>query len=276
MDLIRSAVAGGYAVPGFCVWNAESANVVLRVASELRAPVVLMHGPGEFGILTPAQMAAVAGVMAEQYDVPAALHLDHGSSIADVDQCIQAGYTSVMLDFSHTPFEENVAGLREVVAKARPLGITVEGEIGAVGRVSAASSEGGDNSTLTDPDEAVAYVQQTNVDLVAVSIGNAHGTYPTRPHLDFQLLEKLIGIAGIPVVFHGGSGMPEEDVRTAISMGVVKVNVASELLEAARSSLQAQWENDAVWVPTTFAAAMEGVGQVVAKWIHRTGAAGKA
>lgn len=276
MELIRGAIAGGYAVPGFCIWNAESANIVLRVASDCRAPVILMHGPGEFGILTPAQMAAAARAMAWPYDIPAALHLDHGGSMEHVDQCIAAGYTSVMLDLSQGPFEENVAGLTQVVAKARPLGITVEGEIGAMGRVDEASVEGGEIFALTDPVEAKAYVERTGIDIVAVSVGNAHGNYPTRPHIDFELLARLIEVTKIPVVFHGGSGMPEDDLRKAVSLGITKVNVASELMGAVRSSLQAQWTREGVWVPTSFGIAMETLAPIVEKWIRRTGAAGKA
>ena len=204
------------------------------------------------------------------------MHLDHGDSLQQVRDCLEAGYTSVMLDFSARPFAENVAALRQVVAMAHPRGVTVEGEIGHVGKADAATTEGAGASTLTEVAEAAAYVAQTQVDALAVSIGNAHGHYPSLPRLDFQRLSEIHKTVGIPLVLHGGSGTPEEDLRRAISLGMAKVNVATELVTAVRQSLLAQWRDGKnLWTPIAMAAAMKDMAPVVEKWIRRTGAAGR-
>jgi tagatose 1,6-diphosphate aldolase GatY/KbaY len=276
-QLLQRAVAEGYGVPSFCVWNAESIEVVLRVAAELKAPVILMNGPGEFGLLAPRDLGAVAHALAERFGVTAALHLDHGNSIAMVEDCLAAKYTSVMLDYSTRPWQENVDALRRVVALAHPQGVTVEGELGVVGQADQVSVEGGKQSTLTDPDLAADFVAKTGIDALAVSIGNAHGLYTKLPQLDFERLAKLQEATRIPLVLHGGSGTPEADLRRAISLGIAKVNVATEAITALRQSLLEQWgAGKNLWVPMAQAVAMEAMAKVVANWFHLTMAVGHA
>jgi len=276
-ELLRPAVSEGYAVPSFCAWNAESIEVILRVAGELKAPVILMNGPGEFGLMAPRDLGAVAHALAARFEVRAALHLDHGNSLAMVDDCLAARYTSVMLDYSARPWRENVEALRQVVALAHPRGVTVEGELGIVGRADQTTLEGGEESTLTDPQRAAAFVEQTGIDALAVSIGNAHGAYTKLPQFDFERLAKLKEATGIPLVLHGGSGTPEADLRRAISLGIAKVNVATEAIDAMRQSLLEQWkEGKNLWAPMAQAVAMEAMAKVLAKWFHLTMAAGRA
>jgi ketose-bisphosphate aldolase len=277
LQLLRRAASEGYGVPSFCVWNAESIEVVLRVAAELKAPVILMNGPGEFGLLSPRDLGAVAYALAERFDVPAALHLDHGNSLAMVEDCLAAKYTSVMLDYSARPWAENVEALRRVVARAHPQGVTVEGELGVIGQVDQVTVEGGRQSTLTDPDMAAAFVEKTGIDALAVSIGNAHGLYTKLPQLDFERLAKLKEATRIPLVLHGGSGTPEADLRRAISLGIAKVNVATETIAAVRQSLLEQWSTGKhLWAPMAQAVAMEAMAKVVEKWFRLTQAAGRA
>ncbi|HUS96477.1 MAG TPA: class II fructose-bisphosphate aldolase [Hyphomicrobiaceae bacterium] len=276
-DLLTQASRGGYAVPSFCVWNAETIETVLRTASELRAVVILMNGPGEFSQLGPHEVGAVANVVAERFAVPAALHLDHGNSLSQVEECLAAGYTSVMLDYSTRPFAENVEAMSRVVEMAHPLGVSVEGELGVVGRVDQISAEGGEESALTDPAMAAAFVEQTGIDALAVSIGNAHGHYPQLPRLDFERLAALREAVRIPLVLHGGTGTPEADLRHAISLGIAKVNVASELVTAIRQSLMEQWgSGENLWIPAAQTVAMQALAKVMAKWFHMTGSAGRA
>jgi len=273
MELLSDAARGGYAVPSFCVWNAESILSVLRVAQERRSPVILMSGGGEFPLLPPAVMAETARAVAKQYSVPAALHLDHGNSLELVQECLEAGYTSVMLDYSSKPYAENAAGLREVVRRARGFGATVEGEIGHVGSVDDATPEGGGASTLTVPAEAASYAAETGVDALAVAIGNAHGQYTRLPRLDFERLAEIHGAVKVPLVLHGGSGTPEADIRKAISLGVAKINVATELIAAVRESLRSQWNAGRnLWTPKAQAEAMKAMEAVVGRWIALTGA----
>ena len=277
LQLLQRAVSEGYGVPSFCVWNAESIEVVLRVAAELKAPVILMNGPGEFDLLAPRDLGAVAHALAERFGVTAALHLDHGNSIAMVEDCLAAKYTSVMLDYSTRPWQENIEALRRVVALAHPQGVTVEGELGVVGQADQVSVEGGKQSTLTDPDLAADFARKTGIDALAVSIGNAHGLYTKLPQLDFERLAKLQEATRIPLVLHGGSGTPEADLRRAISLGIAKVNVATEAITALRQSLLEQWgAGKNLWVPMAQAVAMEAMAKVVAKWFHLTMAAGHA
>jgi len=134
-DLLQHAVSEGYAVPAFCVWNAETMETVLRSAEKLKAPVIMMNGPSEFAVLKPADMGAIAQTVARRFQVRAALHLDHGESLELVEACLAAGYTSVMPDYSSRPLQENTEAMRRVVAMARPLNVTVEGELGVIGKV---------------------------------------------------------------------------------------------------------------------------------------------
>lgn len=275
--LLDHAVENNYAVPSFCVWNAEVMQSVLRVAQRMEAPVILMNGPGEFGLLPPLAMAQIARGLAESYNVKAALHLDHGNSLDIVKDCIAADYTSVMLDFSTRPFEENANALKTVSEWAHPKGITVEGEIGAVGKVDPTTPEGDNNSKLTNPDEAIEYVKISNVDCLAVSIGNAHGNYIKLPKLNFSLLEKIHKVIDLPLVLHGGTGTPDEDLKKAISLGIAKVNVATALITAIRETCMEQWnKGENFWIPYAMEKAIAKMEKVVEEWIIRVGADGKA
>lgn len=277
-DLLRQAALSGYAVPAFCVWNSETMVAVLQAAEKLKAPVIMMSGPSEFEVMSPADMGAVAQAVARRFNTPVALHLDHGDSLDLVDACLAAGYSSVMLDFSSRPLRENAAAMRRVVAMARPLTVTVEGELGIIGRADQATVERGEQSVLTDPEGAASFVRETEIDALAVSIGNAHGMYRILPHLDFERLAKLhAAVPAAALVLHGGSGTPPEDLRRAISLGISKVNVASELINALRQSLLDQWGGQQnLWVPVAQAAGVKALSQVAEKWLHLTGAAGRA
>lgn len=276
-QLLRPAYEGGYAVPSFCAWNAEVIETILQVASDLSSPVILMGGPADFVLNSADTLARVARAIAAKYSVPAALLLDHGDSPALVTACLHAGYTSVMLDYSIRPFAENVAALKEVVTLAHASGITVEGEIGAVGRVDDATIEGGQHSTLTDPAEAARYAELTGVDALAVSIGNAHGMYTKLPVFDFDRLEQIRRAVPVPLVLHGGSGTQPEYIRRAVSLGMAKINVASELCKAFRDSYAEQHADGRIgWLPTVLGAARPAIAKVAARWITLTGAAGKA
>lgn len=276
-DLLKQATEHTYAVPAFCVWNIETAETVLRVADAAKSPVILLNGPGEFSLVRPADLSLVVSALSKRYPVPAALHLDHGRSLAQVQECLAAGYTSVMLDCSDQPFAENVKQLQQAVALATPCGVTVEGEIGRIGAGHIVSDAGLVASALTDPDEAAAYAEQTGVGALAISIGNAHGHYAKLPNLDFARLAAIRERVRVPLVLHGGSATPADDLRRAISLGIAKVNVATELVTAARASLLEQWKaGENLWVPAALSRAMRDVAAVIERWIHLTGAAGRA
>ncbi len=274
---VSRAYRQGYAVPAFCAWNAEVTRVILQTAARLRAPVILMHAQPDFTLLPPAMMAEVTRVVARRFEVPAVLHLDHGASPELVGECVEAGYTSVMLDYSARPFAENAEALRQVGELAHPLGISVEGEIGHVGKADESAAEGGAVSALTDPREASEYVRRSKVDLLAVSVGNKHGFYRGEPRIEFGLLAELRAAVKVPLVLHGGTGIPEKDIRRSVELGISKVNVASELVHGFRSTFNAQWDGGAQpWMTAALGVAVAGLERIVEKWIRITGAEGKA
>jgi len=276
-DLLAHARQHGYAVPSFCTWNAEVLEVVLQTAQRLQAPVIVMAGPVEFGLLRPRILAPIARQLLDIYPVTAALHLDHGDTPEIVDDCLAAGFTSVMLDYSARSYQENVAALRAVVARAHPCGVSVEAEIGHVGRVDNISIEGERASTFTEPADAAAFVEATGVDALAISIGNAHGQYTHLPHFDFPRLAAIQHATRIPLVLHGGSGTPDDELRQAIELGIAKVNVATDLIAAVRSSLRTQWETGRnLWTPAALAEAVQAMVPAIERWITRTGAKGQA
>jgi len=276
-DPVGRAFREGYAVPAFCTWNAETMEVVLRVAERMRAPVILMHGPSEFTVLPPSMMASVAREIHKRYAVPAVLHLDHGDTLAVVEECLGCGYSSVMLDYSMRPFEENISSLAAVSRLARAREATVEGELGKVGKADELTAEGGGRLALTDPGQAAEYVRRTGVDLLAVSIGNKHGFYQGEPHLEFGLLAELHAAVEVPLVLHGGTGISEKDIRRSIAQGIAKVNVASELVHGLRGSLTTQWASGRnLWTPLAVAEALRGLEASVERWIRITGAEGRA
>jgi ketose-bisphosphate aldolase len=236
-----------------------------------------MNGWAEFPLIRPWLYSVIVHGMIDHYTIPVSLHLDHGQSMDEVKECIDAGYSSVMLDYSARSFEENAAALTEVVALAHPRGITVEGELGAVGMVDGSVLEGNSESTLTDPESARLYVDATGVDMLAVSIGNAHGLYREQPKLDFSLLEDIRQSVNLPLVLHGGSGTPQQDLARAISMGIAKVNVASESVHTVRECLMEQWSSgENKWIPLAVEKASRRMAEVVRKWLRKTGAAGQA
>jgi ketose-bisphosphate aldolase len=276
-ELLERARAGGYAVPAFCVWSAESMHVVLSTAERLRAPVILMAGPCEHHLLSPVHLVGLFREVRRDYAVRTVFHLDHGDTPALCRTCIEAGYDSVMLDFSARPFAENVAALQAVVAQARPRGVTVEGELGAVGRVDEGTPEGQQGCVLTDPALAEAFVRETGVDALAVAIGNAHGIYTRLPEFDIPRLEDIHRRVDTALVLHGGSGTPDEVLQRAIRLGIAKVNVASDLARAMQGALLRAWTaQPKSWPPTDLAEAYRAMEPVVTGWIQRLGAAGKA
>jgi tagatose 1,6-diphosphate aldolase GatY/KbaY len=275
--LLQAALKGGYAVPSFCAWNAEVTETILRVAARMKSPVILMSGPGEFSLNSPDTLACISEALVAKYRVPAALHLDHGDSLELVEACLSAGYTSVMLDYSTRLFDENVAALQAVSRRAHALGVTVEGEIGCVGRADDLTSEGGKTSSLTDPADAARYAELTQVDALAVSIGNAHGLYTKLPVFDFDRLEKIRKLVAVPLVLHGGSGTQPEYLRKAIGLGMAKINVASELCKAFRDGYaQAHSAGASAWLPTALGGILPRIAEVVKKWIELCGCEGRA
>lgn len=222
--MLRKADQLGKAVVGVDCFNYETINCVIQAAEEQQIPVIIMYYPCETPAVT---FAAIVRTLAERATVDVGLILDHGDSYETVMECIGAGFPSVMIDCSALPFEENVEKTREVVRTAHLLGVDVEAELGHVGD---ALNEDDYKKTdmFSDPDKVAEFVERTGVDSLAVAIGSAHGFYVSEPNLDLERLEKINQITDIPLVLHGGSGIPFAQVQGAIRRGINKLNIGTE------------------------------------------------
>ena len=224
-DLLRRAEEKNIGCGAFSVGNMEMVRGAIRAAEELDTPIILQIAEVRLKNSPLHLMGPMMVQAAKEAKVDVAVHLDHGLTFGTVDKALELGFTSVMLDASTLPFEENIARVKAVVEKARKYGATVEAELGLVGGSEDGSCDHG--IRCTDPDDAVVYARETGIDALAVAIGNAHGNYPVAPTLAFDVLEKIHERVDIPLVLHGGSGITDKDFQKAISLGIRKVNIAT-------------------------------------------------
>lgn len=224
-DLLRRAEEKNIGCGAFSVGNMEMVRGAIRAAEELDTPIILQIAEVRLKKSPLHLMGPMMVQAAKEAKVDVAVHLDHGLTFETVDKALELGFTSVMLDASTLPFEENIARVKAVVEKARKYGATVEAELGLVGGSEDGSCDHG--IRCTDPDDAVVYARETGIDALAVAIGNAHGNYPVAPTLAFDVLEKIHEKVDIPLVLHGGSGITDKDFQKAISLGIRKVNIAT-------------------------------------------------
>lgn len=237
--LVEAARAGGYAVAGFAAYNLETLKTLLGTADRLRAPLIVQTTGGTIDHFGLRYLAALVRILAEEVSIPVALHLDHGSSIQRVQRCLDAGYTSIMVDGSRLPYPDNVSFVQEAVRLAHTRSVPVEAELGRIGGVEDDVSVDERDAFYTDPDEAADFVRQTGCDFLAVAIGTAHGMYRGIPQLDFDRLDAIQARVSVPLVLHGASGLPGDAVREAVRRGMAKINFASELKEAFGEALRA-------------------------------------
>ena len=220
----------GFAVPAFNAGSGQLLEAVMQACEELQSPVMIAIHPDELSFLTDSFVDQVK-YYANHTKLPVCIHLDHGASYEQVIHAIQLGFTSVMIDASHLPYEENVAITQKVVAAAHPVGVSVEAELGTIGDTGN-SIEGGVTEVIyTDPDVAQDFVERTGTDSLAVAIGTAHGIYPKniKPHLRHDILEEITKKVSIPLVLHGGSSNPDEEIAKAVKMGINKINISSDI-----------------------------------------------
>ena len=224
-DLLKRAEEKNIGCGAFSVGNMEMVKGAIRAAEELNTPIILQIAEVRLKNSPLHLMGPMMVQAAKEAKVDVAVHLDHGLTFETVDKALEFGFTSVMLDASTLPFEENIAKVKTVVEKAQKYGATVEAELGLVGGSEDGSCDHG--IRCTDPDDAVVYARETGIDALAVAIGNAHGNYPVAPTLAFDVLEKIHEKVDIPLVLHGGSGITDKDFQRAISLGIRKVNIAT-------------------------------------------------
>lgn len=250
-DILIAARAGKYGVGSFNTNNMEITEAIIHTAEKLRSPVMVQMSEGaiKYG---GQDLANIVKDLASRATVPVALHLDHGSSYASALNAIRMGFTSVMIDASHHPFEGNVAETRRVVEAAHAMGISVEAELGRLGGIEEHIEVDEKDAFLTDPEEAVRFVEATGTDYLAIAIGTSHGAYKGkgRPFIDQARIQKIGGLLSIPLVAHGSSGVPaeivrrfrdaggeigeaagiaDEDLELACQHGIAKVNVDTDL-----------------------------------------------
>lgn len=277
-DMLGKAYAEGYAVGGFDAFNAETFQALVETGLAKKSPLLTICAPVEYALLGSGVTAAVAKAVADYYGADLCLHLDHAGTYEDVVDAIEAGFTSVMIDGSQKAFEENVALTSKVVAFAHARGIAVEAELGAMGRADAISHEGDAafRTEYTDPSVAAQFVERTGCDFLAVSIGNAHGLYSQAPTLDFERLKAIRDAVPVPLVLHGGSGTPEDQLRKAVSLGIAKVNVASEIAKAFNNSYLPTMSEGKTWWAVAKRTASRKTREVIGRWMDTLGSSGKA
>ena len=234
----NKAKEGHYAIPHFNVWNAEMLMGVMDAAEELRAPVIISFGTGFVGNTVFEDFGWMMVSMAKKATVPVITHWDHGRSLEIVQNAYTHGMNSVMRDASAFDLEENIRLTREVVDYFHPLNVPVEAELGHVGNETI-YEEALATYRYTDPSQAAEFVARTNCDSLAVAIGNQHGVYTSEPQLNFEVVEKVRDAVSVPLVLHGASGIGDDDIRTAISLGITKINIHTELCLAAMDAVRA-------------------------------------
>lgn len=231
-QMIQQAWKGGYAIGAFSAHNAETIRAILLAAEQEQSPVMIQIGQRVINTLGLQPMKEMVDAFMAECSVPVCIHLDHSRSFEQTMQAVRAGFHSVMFDGSHLSFEENVRITHAVAQVSHALGIGSEGEIGKIGGTEDDISVDEKDAFITSCEEALAFAEQTSVDYLAVSIGTAHGMYKQEPKLAFQRLSEIRDTVKKPIVLHGGSGVPDEQIRRAISLGVAKVNVDTELRQA--------------------------------------------
>ena len=225
-ELLQEAEKSNCAIPAFNFCNLETMYPILEVARELRAPVILQAAFPEVKYFGGDGMAEFVNKNTNLLGISASLHLDHGKSFSEAVQCIRWGFTSVMFDGSALPYQENVFITKKIVEVAHTVNVSVEGELGKIGGSEEVYTE--DEEALTDPDIAAKFVRDTGIDALAIAIGNAHCFYKKEPRIDFNRLSKTRElISGFPIVLHGGTGIPDEQVKKAITLGIRKINFST-------------------------------------------------
>jgi len=227
-SLLIPAQKNKYAVGSFNVFNYESLNAIVEAAEEAKSPAIIAINPIHFELVNAEHLLPAAISLACKSKIPFALLLDHSTTVESIVTGLRYGFTAVMYDGSRYSFEENVKKTSQVVKLAKPLGVSVEAELGTLMQIDE-NYTGGCEDFLTDPDRAAEYVECTGVDCLAVAIGNAHGFYKGVPKLDFQRLEAIRERTPVPLVLHGGSGISDDDFRKAIRLGISKINFYTEL-----------------------------------------------
>lgn len=232
-DLLAVAHKHHFAVPAFNISSNMLLTGAIEASEEKQSPVILAIHPDELKFVRPS-FVAMAIEEANKATVPVCIHLDHGSSLKQVMEAIQCGFTSVMIDASAYPLDQNIAISKRIVELAHAVNVSVEGELGTIGTTGPEAEAGADEIIYTNPDDVVTYVNATGVDTLAVAIGTSHGIYPKdrKPELKLELLKEIAARVDIPLVLHGGSANPDNEIAAAVKLGINKINISSDIKDA--------------------------------------------
>jgi len=229
-ELLKVANENYFAVPAFNIADYSMFNGIMEICEEAQAPVIIAIHPDELSHVGADMLKAVRE-KAFKSSVPVCIHLDHGASFEQVLLAIQSGYTSVMIDGSSLPFEENIALCKGIVDAAHAVNVSVEGELGTIGSTDAEAEAGEDQIVYTNPDDAAEFVKQTGIDTLAIAIGTSHGIYPKgmKPELKLDLLNIIKTKVAVPLVLHGGSNNQDEEIGESVNRGINKINISSDI-----------------------------------------------
>lgn len=278
-EMLIKAKEEGYAVGQFNLNNLEYTQAILQAAEAEKSPVILgvSEGAGRYmgGFKTVVKM--VEGLMEDyKITVPVAIHLDHGSTFENCKKAVDAGFTSVMIDASHHPFEENIEITTKVVDYAHAKGVSVEAELGTVGGQE--DDVVGESIIYANPKECEELVKRTGIDFLAPALGSVHGPYKGEPNLGFKEMEEIRDSTGVPLVLHGGTGIPTKDIQKAISLGTAKINVNTEnQIASAKTIREVLAANPEMYDPRKYLGpARETIKETVTGKIREFGSSGKA
>jgi len=230
--ILQEAHKGNYAVGAFNTSNLEITQAIIEAAEEMNSPVIIQTSQGAIKYAGIENLSAIVMTMAENASVPVALHLDHGTDFDVIMDCLRCGWSSVMIDASKYEFDKNVELTKEITKIAHPMGVSVEAEIGKIGGQEEHINVSDRDATMTDPNEALEFAKLTKCDSLAIGVGTAHGVYKGKPEIDFERIKIIKNMLDMPLVLHGCSGVPEEDVKMAASLGINKVNIDTDLRQA--------------------------------------------
>lgn len=278
-EMLADAKRKHYAIPAFDVSNYEMMKAVLEVCEEERSPALLMGLGVDLGGKGLALMTSMLKGASDHFDIPVCFHLDHATELDFIKEAIDAGFSSVMYDGSVLSFEENASKTREVVSYAHSKGVTVEAELGHVGNAMVGNEadkvcDEDPEETLTLPEEVVKFVKITDVDALAIAIGTAHGVYKKTPTLRIDRLDEITAVCDRPLVLHGGSGTPDDQMAKAIEHGITKINIYSDVVGAMNSGLKNKLSsiaNPSTWPVYVFEEARAGMKEAIRNKIRAFG-----
>ena len=278
-EMLADAKAKKYAIPAFDVSNYEMLRAILEVCEEEKSPALLMGLGVDLQGRNMQLLTAMVQSVSKYFNIPVCFHLDHATDFNFIKQAIDNGFSSVMYDGSVLPFNENALKTAEVVKYAHQKGVTVEAELGHVGNASVGSiSETGTDvdpgESLTVPEEVSKFIDITDVDALAVAIGTAHGVYKKTPELRIDRLDEITAVCDRPLVLHGGSGTPDEQMKNAIAHGITKINIYSDVLYALNQGLKNTLNNisnPSTWPFIVYEDAMKMMKEVVREKIRTFG-----